>query len=72
MVVARFSMGSVLVLGLRGGMGKIQTMLELEAVPLLLEPFFLLGDILYGLVAFLNIYASSNGGIIKRNGINMR
>ncbi|WP_139185902.1 DUF3995 domain-containing protein [Alteribacillus bidgolensis] len=56
------------VLGLRGGIGAIQSMLQVEPVPLLLiivEPFFLLGGILFGLVAFLYIYTNSNGRIKK-------
>ncbi|WP_349730037.1 DUF3995 domain-containing protein [Peribacillus frigoritolerans] len=67
--------GACVVLGLRGGAGIIQSLLEAEPLSLLLiivEPFFLLGCILYGLLAFLYIYTSNNGRKIKQNEINMR
>ncbi|WLD94338.1 DUF3995 domain-containing protein [Alkalihalobacillus sp. AL-G] len=50
--------GACVVLGLRGGVGIIQSLQEAEPIPLLLiivEPFFLLGGILFGLVAFFSI-----------------
>ena len=49
------------VLALRGGVGVIQSTLQGEPVPLLfliVEPFFLLGGILFGLVAILYSYCS--------------
>ena len=67
--------GACVVLGLRGGAGIIQSLLEAESLSLLLiivEPFFLLGGILYGILAFLYIYTSNNGRKIKQNEINMR
>ncbi len=67
--------GACVVLGLRGGAGIIQSLLESESLSLLLiivEPFFLLGGIIYGLLAFLYIYTSNKGRKIKHNGINMR
>lgn len=67
--------GACVVLGLRGSVGIIQSLLESESLSLLLiivEPFFLLGGILYGLLAFLYIYTSNNGKKIKQDGINMR
>ncbi|MFC0561954.1 DUF3995 domain-containing protein [Halalkalibacter alkalisediminis] len=63
------------VLGLRGGVGITQSMLQLDQIPLLLiivEPFFLLGGILYGFVAYLYIYTSDNRKKVKSNGINIR
>ncbi|PEU87857.1 hypothetical protein CN279_25670 [Bacillus anthracis] len=58
--------GACVVLGLRGCVGIIQSLLDSESLSLLLviiEPFFLLGGILYGLLAFL--YTSNNKKRIK-------
>ncbi|MFK9095423.1 DUF3995 domain-containing protein [Bacillus salipaludis] len=63
------------VLGLRGGVGIIQSMQQVETVPLLLiivEPFFLLGGILFGLIFFLYIRTNNNKKKVKRNMMNMR
>lgn len=67
--------GACVVLGLRGGVGIFQSFLESESLPLLLlivEPFFLLGGILYGLLAFLYFFTCNKERKIKKNGINMR
>lgn len=58
--------GACVVLGLRGCVGIIQSLLDSESLSLLLviiEPFFLLGGIFYGLLAFL--YTSNNKKRIK-------
>lgn len=58
--------GACVVLGLRGCVGIIQSLLDSESLSLLLviiELFFLLGGILYGLLAFL--YTSNNKKRIK-------
>ncbi|WP_175615787.1 DUF3995 domain-containing protein [Piscibacillus halophilus] len=55
------------VLTLRGGVGITQSMLQPETPPLLfiiVEPYFLLGGILFGLSAFL--YFSSNTNMKKQ------
>ncbi|MFJ3389881.1 DUF3995 domain-containing protein [Lysinibacillus sp. NPDC086135] len=55
--------GACVVLGLRGGVGIIQSLSGSDSLPLLLvivEPFFLLGGILYGLLAFLYIYTKKS------------
>ncbi|MED1507281.1 DUF3995 domain-containing protein [Bacillus proteolyticus] len=67
--------GACAILGLRGGVGITQSLLNSESLSLLLvivEPFFLLGGILYGLLAFLYIYTSNNKKKIEQDGINMR
>lgn len=67
--------GACVVLGLRGSVGLFQSLWDPESLSLLLviiEPFFLLGGILYGLLAFLYIYPSNNGKKVNQNGINMR
>lgn len=64
--------GACVILGLRGCVGIIQSLLEPESLSLLLiiiEPFFLLGGILYGLLAFLYMYASNSRKKIKPDGI---
>jgi len=53
------------ILGFRGGLGIFQSMLDEEPIPLLLiivEPFFLLGGILFGLAAFLYTRTSHRRG----------
>ncbi len=58
------------VLGLRGGVGITQSMLQAEPTPLLfiiIEPYFLLGGILFGLSAFLYIYTNTNRRIKEGN-----
>lgn len=50
------------VLGLRGGVGIAQSILQEDSTPLLsiiIEPYFLLGGILFGLSAFLYYYANT-------------
>jgi predicted membrane protein len=52
------------VLSLRGGVGMVQSMLQKESTPLLfiiVEPYFLLGGILFGISTFLYVYTNTNG-----------
>ncbi|SFL60559.1 Protein of unknown function [Gracilibacillus orientalis] len=61
------------VLGLRGGVGIIQSMKLVEPAPLLyiIEPFFLLGGILFGLSAFLYMHTNTDRRKINSKEMNV-